>query len=141
MKKLFLVLISFLSISVLASEDKCDGFKAKSFCYKIDFKNGIDRSNDSEFSAKIFGDIKTENFKLEKVYLWMKMTNGNEHGSDPITYKLKENLTVEAKNVWFMMMGDWELIFEGKNNGKAFKDIIPVCVARQKADGHLGKCK
>jgi hypothetical protein len=60
-------------------------------------------------------------------YLWMKMGNGHEHGSDEVKIKKNKDHYL-IKNVWFVMIGQWELFVvlkkDGKESEKQVKKIL-----------------
>lgn len=103
----------------------CD-YTFTKYCVELKFTKKPSRSYDSEFKI-YFKDIKTNKLVMptEKVmsYLWMKMDNGHEHGSAPVKMtREKDHFLV--KNVWFVMIGDWELFLMLKKDGKVLEKKV-----------------
>lgn len=127
MKYVLIFLTLSISFSAFA-KDKCD-FDFKKYCAKIDFIKKPSRSYSSDFKLT-FVDKKTKKKVIpkEKVmsYLWMKMDNGHEHGSAPVKITQEKDHFL-ISDVWFVMIGKWELFVQLKDSGKVvekkFKNI------------------
>jgi hypothetical protein len=109
MKNILLLLTLCVSITSFA-KSKCD-IDLKNYCVSIEFDKKPSRSYSSDFKLT-FKDKKTKKVMIPKqevsAYLWMKMDNGHEHGSDKVKItKMKDHFKVT--NVWFVMVGDWRL--------------------------------
>lgn len=81
---------------------------------------------------------KTQSFQLcrkdskldvTKIRLWMKMPNGHEHGSSPLSWKRINQNCFQVTRVNFVMSGDWLIQFRYPSTGWI---SIPVFVAHQK---------
>ena len=111
---------------------RCD-FSFKKYCARVVFKKKASRSYSSDFKI-YFTDIKTKKAVMpsEEVYpyLWMKMGNGHEHGSDEVKItKNKDHYLI--KNVWFVMIGSWELFIVLKKDGKEVeKQVKKILIGR-----------
>lgn len=104
---------------------RCD-YKFKKYCARVDFTKNPSRSYSSDFKI-FFTDIKTKKSTMpsEEVYpyLWMKMGNGHEHGSEKVEIvKAKDHYLI--KNVWFVMIGAWELYIALKKGDKEIEKVM-----------------
>lgn len=132
--KLLLVLITLSMTTVVYAKKNLDcDYKFKNYCAKLKFAKKPSRSYSSDFKI-YFKDLKTGKPIMPKEsvypYLWMKMKNGHEHGSAKVEIKrMKDHFDV--KNVWFVMIGKWELFLTLKVDGKEIeKEKINVEVPR-----------
>lgn len=109
-KILFIVLVyNFSSLYAAPCDMKLNKLN---LCVNVEYLNPPPgRKNSSDFKLT-FTDLKSKNKKLldQKldVYLWMKMKNGHEHGSEKVKIAKKEDYYL-ISNVWFLMLGQWEL--------------------------------
>lgn len=125
--KLLLIMITLCVSNLSFAKSACD-FDFKDYCATIKFSKKPSRSYSSDFKL-YFTDKKTDKFVIpkEKVmsYLWMKMKNGHEHGSSPVKItQEKDHLSV--KDVWFVMIGNWELFVQLKLNGKVVEKKVKI---------------
>jgi hypothetical protein len=126
MKFILLLLTLSISLSTL-SKEKCD-FDFKNYCATVKFAKTPSRSYSSDFKLT-FIDKATKKAVIpkEKVmsYLWMKMKNGHEHGSSPVKItQVKDHYLV--KDVWFVMIGKWELFVQLKENGMVTEKKLKI---------------
>jgi hypothetical protein len=149
MKLIFLslMLCTFLSSNSFASSSnhkmsskdvvsktgsRCD-YTFKKYCAKVIFEKKPSRSYSSDFKI-YFTDVKTKKEVMPSedvyVYLWMKMGNGHEHGSDEVKMtKHKDHYLI--KNVWFVMIGSWELYLVLKKDGKEVeKEVKKILIGQ-----------
>ncbi len=126
MRNLVIVLMLCLMNSAFA-KNTCD-FKLKKYCAKLEFLKKPSRSYSSDFKI-YFTDLKSSKKAMptQKVftYLWMKMKNGHEHGSDKVKItRKKDHFLVE--NVWFVMIGNWQLHLLLKKDGKVIDKQMKI---------------
>lgn len=95
-------------------------FEDKTLCANLTFKQPPSRKESSDFVLEFF-DLKTKkSFKPKGevfAYLWMQMKNGHEHGSEPIKI-VEADGKFQASNVWFLMLGTWQLKIQLRKEGK-----------------------
>ncbi len=139
MKKILIILMLCFSANSYAK--KCEGYLVDQICFDIKFEK-LNRKEDSKFSLKI---SENDSGKVQavddlKVKLWMVMKNGHEHGSDPVKIENK-NQVYQVSNVWFLMLGQWQLKISGKMGKKSFDVSVPVCVSKNPEINGVGECK
>ena len=138
---IFSAFLALQSTQVFSATPKCEVSAGKKFCSQVNFVKGISRKRDSKFNISFF-DKKGRKLKLDalpQVKLWMKMKGGHEHGSETEKIKkLKQGYLVE--NVWFLMLGRWELRMEIMLRGQKFTDTVSLCVKKQEKLSHIGEC-
>ena len=99
-------------MTVHAKELTCDiELKKISRCASVEFIKTPNRKYSSDFKLKFFDKKNKKPQLLDNLvdaYLWMKMKGGHEHGTDKVKIKkLKDHYLVT--NVWFVMLGNWQL--------------------------------
>jgi hypothetical protein len=121
MKNLLLIItlcVSFYSIA----KSKCD-IEFKDYCASVEFEKKPSRSYSSDFKLT-FKDKKTKKVVIPSrnvdAYLWMKMDNGHEHGSDKVKMT-KMNDHFNFTNVWFVMVGNWKLFVSLGVKGESYE--------------------
>ena len=124
------LLVIFLTLSISNfsfANRKCD-FDFKDYCATLKFLKSPSRSYSSDFKL-FFKDKKTNKniIPKEKVmtYLWMKMKNGHEHGSSPVKITQEKDHYL-VTDVWFVMIGDWELHTLLKQDGKVLEKKVKI---------------
>lgn len=131
--KIFLILISMVLGAKAFAKHDCDiHLKKVDICANILFKVAPNKKKSSDFEIS-FIDKKTLKNIMPKqnveTYLWMNMKDSEGHGSDAIILEKKDKKYV-AKNVWFLMEGDWELhITLKENNNIIDSGHKPVCIS------------
>lgn len=138
----FLITVSFTAVSSTASK-KCElKFQQAQTCVSIEFLKPPGRKGDAKFKLN-FTDLsgKVKSLKAPpKVHLWMIMKNGHEHGAEKLKIEKKGKYYL-LSNVWFLMLGQWQVHVSFSNNGKLEKGHIPVCIKRKSAESYIGLCK
>lgn len=129
-----LILFSLALILSISTSTACELEIKPGVCVELSFKNKPSRKASSDFTIK-FIDKKTKALVMPKeevfVYLWMKMPSGHEHGSDPVKLEKKNNI-YEASNVWFLMLGNWQVHVQLREGGVVkHKTVKVICVARE----------
>jgi hypothetical protein len=83
--------------------------------YAISWKESPSFGNKSSFEIKFWDYYQNDFFgpyeKLNNplcVFLWMKMPDGNEHGSSPVTLIERED-SYFVDDIYFIMSGQWEV--------------------------------
>jgi hypothetical protein len=139
---IFLVLyFVFIPFSYSGVNPSCQIKFGGNLCANIKFLSGVSRKKDSKFEVN-FLSLKGGSVNLEivpKLKLWMVMKSGHGHGSDELMIKKVGN-TYHVENVWFLMMGKWEIQTEVNYIGKVMNKSIFVCVGKQMNESHIGKC-
>ncbi|MAX66344.1 MAG: hypothetical protein QF441_05720 [Bacteriovoracaceae bacterium] len=136
--------LSFLVLSHEALADKKDFCQVKlssEYCAMVKFDAPIGRKEDARFKFAVI-DMKGHQIKLSKkpkLKLWMIMDNGHGHGSDKLKIQAKKNHYL-VSNVWFLMLGQWQLKIEVKLKGKTFKKDLDICVMKPAKLSKIGKC-
>ena len=123
--KIFLLTIMLCVFTNSYALEKCD-YSFKKYCAKLDFSKKPSRSYSSYFKL-FFIDKKTKNKVIPSesvsAYLWMKMDSGHEHGSDKVKIsKMKDHYLI--KNVWFVMIGSWQLFVELDKDKKTTEKLV-----------------
>lgn len=134
-------LVSGNSSEQKPNDSRCQ-YAFEDICLKISFISEISRKKSADFKVSVTKGEKSLDLKDKpKMKLWMKMKNGHEHGSEPLTIKKQSKGVFLVSNVWLLMQGQWEIqgSFVHKGEDKKFK--IPVCVGRLPEDSFLGECK
>ncbi len=144
MKKNFLIsIILFASTQLFsASHEGCNiQFKDSTICAEVNFTSPIGRKDDATFKLTFYeGKNKIILKTKPNVYLWMIMKNGHEHGSEKLTQKI-EGSDYLFSNVWFMMLGQWQLHVKFKHKGKDLSGLLPICVKKSSKNSYHGLCK
>ena len=135
-----------LHIAVAAKttvKDSCEFPIGQNICAVIKFKNGVSRKNDSPFEIK-FETKDKKLIKIEKrpeMKLWMVMKSGHGHGSDELEIIPQKNgASYFVKNVWFMMLGQWQLKINLFHEGKSYNTELPICVYKLSDKSGPGNC-
>ena len=111
-------------------------------CANITFKNLINRKTDAEFEI-FFTDSNGETIALDKlpqIKLWMIMKGGHGHGSDEVKIK-KNGEKFHVSNVWFLMLGKWQIKISGEYKGKRFAGEPDICIRKDSTKTAFGACK
>ena len=136
------LLITIGSASAKTPANKPCKFKLEeNLCAKVQFKNGVSRKIDSKFELE-FVDLSGKHIGLVKkpeVKLWMVMKSGHGHGSEKLNIT-KDNNKYLVSNVWFLMVGEWQIKLELEYKGSKVLAEIPVCVGRKAEDSKIGTC-
>lgn len=144
MKYLILLLWISMSGSLLhaSSNTGCQFVVEKGICANLNFTDGISRKNDSSFSIEFLGpDKKALTLKkTPEIKLWMVMKSGHGHGSEKLEIQ-KIDQKYMVKNVWFLMMGEWQIKTKFIYGDRVVLATIPVCVGRNSKLSKLGKCQ
>jgi len=123
--------------------DNCRFPTGKYLCTELNFNNEITRNKDAAFQLAFFSKkLPQKKVLLEqkpKIYLWMVMKNGHAHGSESLQITLRKN-SYQVTNVWFLMLGKWDIHIEGSYQGEKFKLAIPVCIKKMSHQSAIGKC-
>jgi len=127
--KYLLLLLTLCMTNLVYAEKKLDcDYKFKKYCAKLKFDKEPSRSYSSDFKI-FFKDIKSGKPVMPKEavypYLWMKMKNGHEHGSAKVEIT-REKDHFDVKNVWFVMIGNWELFLTLKKDGKILEKEVKI---------------
>lgn len=144
------LVLAVLLFSHTALGKICEFNIANDICANIHFKNGISRKIDSVF--EIYFEKKTDKgmikkFELQKLpnlKLWMVMKSGHGHGSEPLSISILKEDHLDrylVTNVWFMMLGQWDLEVELLVEGSVVKGKIPICVQRDIKKSKAGLCE
>jgi len=124
-----IILTLMLSVSFLLTDKayaKCQ-FEFKDICAEVKFKKKPSRSYSSDFTLHFY-DKKTKKLKMPNFdvhsYIWMNMGD-HSHGSSEVLIEKKKDYYL-IKNVWFVMVGSWELHVSlgDKENPSEKKKII-----------------
>ena len=116
-------------------------YKFDEGCVEIVFDGPISRKNDSSFLLN-FKDHNNKHMVLEQLpnlKLWMVMSNGHEHGSEPVKIT-KKAAGFQVTNVWFLMRGRWLVKLDFKYKGNKRQMEIPICVGQTSQTSHVGEC-
>jgi hypothetical protein len=121
MKKLLLIFLVVSQFSFAKDKEKveCDFFVGQ-YCATVKFISGPNRSESSDFELRFYRDYTTgrrQVFPRQElfIYLWMKMANGHEHGSDKVKIINKKTYFL-VQNVWFLMKGPWQVHVQFRNS-------------------------
>lgn len=97
----------------------CDlNFSDSSVCADVEFKQKPNRKKSSDFTLTFLDAASKKPKAIDQqvhVYLWMKMKNGHEHGSEEVKIQKVGEGKYLITNVWFLMLGKWQLRAELKD--------------------------
>jgi hypothetical protein len=133
-KIFFIMNVLIYSFFGFAKTEKCP-YELGDLCAKTEYINTPTQSKSSDFKLFFYnkGSYKVPVMPTLKphVYLWMKMKNGHEHGSDAVKIEQKKDHYL-ITNVWFLMKGEWELHIQLRDeNGKiVHKAMRKVCIGK-----------
>jgi hypothetical protein len=152
MKKELKLRIIFLSVLLMTSSvwsnspisSSCQFELSHNVCSIINFKGPIGRKADAKFGLEFVTKDGSKIKSLDQdpeVVLWMVMKNGHEHGSDKVKIEKAKTGGYAISNVWFLMLGEWQIKLKGKHQGKEFSGSVPVCLRKNIAESAIGKCQ
>ena len=146
MKKfLFYGVLIFSTAHTYAKEQTCQLKLAKEdLCVEVEFLKPVTRKEDAKFFLR-FRDKAGKKIKPKfdiDVYLWMRMKNGHEHGSEKVKIQQQKDHYL-ISNVWFLMLGNWSLNIRLLEANKKVKDQgkIDFCLEKDPQKSHFGQCK
>ncbi len=128
--KAFLFVLSVSLFSVFA---QAHNFHSENFCSETDANVCAHIGYNEEFTAEKYYEFvlhstapnadKIENLSIE---LWMDMGNGHGHGSVPVQFSKFGPGLFKVTQVYFIMMGEWQIKVNFDLEGKNHQLIIPV---------------
>lgn len=83
-------------------------FKSIMTCAQIEFAKTPTSVEDASFTLTLNSHHALDIKKLS-VDLWMDMGHGHGHGSAPVSIEQTGANTYKVSNVWFVMMGEWQV--------------------------------
>ncbi|WP_412462990.1 hypothetical protein [Halobacteriovorax sp. RT-2-6] len=90
--------------------------ESQNLCVDLEWTNGPFDGKPSTFEAVVFDKDSLERVtpKDLKVYVWMMMANGHQHGGPAITWSFNEESIINGNAKFFMghMKGYWQVRFE-----------------------------
>lgn len=140
MLKIILIVLVCANLN-FAKAAECKNKIAKNLCAEIEFEKGISRKADSSFILS-FKNEKGEIVNLDndpKIKLWMIMKGGHGHGSEKVKIE-KINKKYRVTNVWFLMMGEWQVKLDLNYQKTNMKSDLYVCVGRSTKESFAKKC-
>ncbi len=118
-----LLIALFLSASIIACPYE---LPIQNLCVDIEWTNGPFDGKPSNFEAIVYDKDTQERVTPEdlKIYVWMMMANGHQHGGPAINWAFGEGQIIDGTAKFFMghMKGYWQVRFELNNEIAA----IPV---------------
>lgn len=128
--KHFLFGVLFLFVSFVANAHE---LHSESYCSAEDSKVCAHIGYDQEFTTEKYDQFvyhvtvpnadQIENLTVE---LWMDMGNGHGHGSVPVQFEKFGPGQFNVTNVYFIMMGQWQIKTSFALEGKTHHIVIPV---------------
>lgn len=111
---MFKTLITLLlTTSIMACPHQ---FEAQNLCVDIEWTAGPFDGRPSTFEAIVYNKDTLEKVSPEelKIYVWMMMANGHQHGGPAITWSYDSEDIINANAKFFMghMKGYWQVRFE-----------------------------
>ncbi|MEH0860512.1 hypothetical protein [Halobacteriovorax sp. DPLXC-1] len=91
-------------------------FESQNLCVDMEWTNGPFDGAPSNFEAVVYDKDSGEKIAPEnlKVYVWMMMANGHQHGGPAIDWAYGEDQVIDGTAKFFMgrMKGYWQVRFE-----------------------------
>lgn len=109
-------------------DQKCSiEFKSLMTCAQVQFAKAPNSNEDSAFTLKLESHHALD-IKKVSVELWMDMGHGHGHGSAPVTIEQLDAATFKVSNVWFVMMGQWQIKVKIETQNGEETGILPVVI-------------
>ncbi|MFG1493550.1 hypothetical protein ABMA75_08300 [Halobacteriovorax sp. ZH4_bin.1] len=107
------LIVLVITASIMACPYEID---TQNLCVDIEWTNGPFDGKPSAFEAIVYDKQSGERVSPEdlKVYVWMMMANGHQHGGPAISWSFDEDQLINGNAKFFMghMKGYWQVRFE-----------------------------
>lgn len=115
----FMVLVCSLNLwAAPLKETTCN---EKGACVEIESITDFAVKKESAFYVTLLDNV--ESVQDLKIYLWMIMPGGHEHGTTPLKITALEANKFLCEKAFFVMKGKWQIKVEYKNKGQDYKFV------------------
>ncbi len=122
LKRLSVVLMALLySLNVWSAPLKETTCNEKGACVEIESITDFVVKKESSFYVTLLDNV--ESVQDLKIYLWMIMPGGHEHGTAPLKITALEANKFLCEKALFVMKGKWQIKVEYKNKGQEYKFV------------------